>query len=45
MSGVVNVTLCIKDTVLGIKANGAPSYILTPKQDNNHECGHKVQYL
>jgi hypothetical protein len=30
MLGVVNVTYCIKDTVLGIKVNGAPSYTLTP---------------
>jgi len=35
----------VKDTVLGIKVNGAPSYTLTPKQDNNHECDYKMQCL
>ena len=43
MSGVVNVIHCIKDKVLGIKVNGAPSYTLTPKQDNNYDYDHKVQ--
>lgn len=45
MSGVVDVTHCIKDKVLGIKVNGSPSYTLTPKQGNNHESEHKVQCL
>ena len=45
ISGVVNVTHFIKDTALGIKFNGVPSYTLTPKQDNNHEYDHKVQCL
>jgi hypothetical protein len=45
MSGVVDVTHCVKDKVLGIKINEAPFYTLTPKQDNNHEGDHKVQCL
>jgi hypothetical protein len=45
MSGVVNFIHFINETVLRIEVSGAPSYILTPKQDNNHECDHKVQRL